>query len=49
MRRQLAALLVHADSENVLREGFLLSADGWLTPAKKGQKPSDLKYFQSRK
>ena len=30
-------------------ENYMLSAGGLLMPAKKGQKPPDLKYFQTKK
>jgi hypothetical protein len=28
------------------KEGYYLSADGYLMPVKKGQKPPDLRYFK---
>ena len=30
-------------------ENYMLSADGYLMPAKKGQKPPDLRYFNRAK
>jgi hypothetical protein len=28
------------------KENYMVSADGFLMPAKKGQKPPDLRYFK---
>jgi hypothetical protein len=28
------------------RQSYMMSADGYLMPAKKGQKPPDLRYFK---
>jgi len=30
-------------------ENYMLSADGYLMPAKKGQQPPDLRYFNQNK
>ena len=31
------------------KENYMMSADGYLMPAKKGQKPPDLRYFDQSK